>query len=84
MTELADLAARLDAVEKAPAAKKWYDKIKINGYFQARFHARDYEEPSTASAVSYDNEEFEMRRLYINIIAPFNKETMAVITWAGV
>jgi len=77
--ELAAVNARVDALEKpAPAAKKWYDKAMISGYFQARFHTRNWDsQPS-------ERDEFELRRLYINLISPFDKKTTGVVTWAGV
>lgn len=64
--------------EAAAAPKAWYDNIRVNGYFQTRFEARDY--PDAYS----DFDEFTVRRLYINIIAPFDDRTMSVVTWAGV
>lgn len=76
---LAAATAYAQAEEEAAAEPKaWYDNIRVNGYFQTRFEARSY--PDGYS----DFDEFTVRRLYINVIAPFDNKTTAVVTWAGV
>lgn len=77
--ELAAMSARVSALEKpAPATKKWYEKSTINGYFQARMHTRDWDmQPN-------ERDEFEIRRLYLNLIVPFDNKSTGVVTWAGV
>ena len=90
--ELAAVAAGQPVEKPAPAKPKWYDNIIINGYFQARYHAREYDAvPASVSPgfvanpnLKAEQDDFELRRLYINAIAPFNNKTQAVVTWAGV
>lgn len=62
----------------APAKKPWFENLRINGYVQARFESRDYDSMST------ERDEFTIRRLYMNLIAPLNNETTFVGTFAGV
>jgi hypothetical protein len=67
----------------APAKPPWYQNISINGYIQARFEARQYDSMPAASDKPAEHDEFTIRRYYMNVIAPFNKETTLVATYAG-
>lgn len=91
--ELAAVAAGQPVAKPAPAKPKWYDGLIINGYFQARYHARQYDAVPAAPvtggfaanpALGSEQDDFEIRRLYINAIAPLSNTTSAVVTWAGV
>lgn len=70
-----DLEKLRDDLTGAPGEKKpgWEDKVKINGYFQSRYIHRDW-----------GQDEFLLRRMYINLIVTPNDRTKAVITWARI
>lgn len=72
--ELQQLRAQLQQV---PAAKKvdWASKIKFNGYFQARGAAREW---------TGANDDFWLRRMYVNMIITPNDRTMGVISWTRI
>lgn len=61
------------SVASAVLADGWEDVIKVNGYFQNRY-------------VHYSeaDDQFTLRRMYINLIATPNDRTMAVVTWARI
>ena len=62
------------AGETAPPKEVcWYDKICINGYFHNRYEARQDSE-----------DDFLMRRLYVNLIGSLNDRTTAVVTFGRV
>jgi len=65
------------AADDAPAAK-WYDNITINGYFQTRGVLNDYDSNPSAQ------DEFTLRRLYLNVIGKLDSKTTAVMTFARV
>jgi len=79
--ELDDLKAELlglrDSLQTDPdddaGESGWEDKIKLTGYFQARANYRDWGE-----------DDFDLRRLYISLVAKPNDRTTAVATWTRV
>jgi hypothetical protein len=78
LAELGKLKADLEALRDSmkPAGEKkpsWADKVKINGYFHTRAQWRDF-----------DEDDFDLRRMYINLIVTPNDKTMAVVTWARI
>jgi len=59
----------------APAKSAWAEKVKINGYFQNRFENQSWADPE---------DQFLVRRMYINLIVTPNNRTQAVITWSRI
>ena len=76
--ELKALSERVDKVSQpaAPAKKPWYDNILINGYFQARFWAREYD------TTTNERDDFGIRRFYMNVIGT-NPKGQFVATYCG-
>ncbi len=72
-----DLEALRGELEAAPAPAKpsWADRVSINGYFQTRYTARDW--PNA-------QDDFSLRRMYINMIIKANERTNAVISWTRI
>jgi len=83
--QLTDALDRLKALEAAkaaapaaPAAKpapKWYDNIRLMGYWQARYEDRREVYPAGTPAT----DEFLIRRMYFGAIAKPNDRTTAVL-----
>ncbi len=72
----ADLEAMRDGMQAAGAAEKkasWADKVKISGYFHARGQYRDWTE-----------DDFDLRRMYINLVVTPNDKTLAWVQWARI
>ncbi len=72
--DLEALKASLEGKPAAPAKAKWYDKITWNGYFQTRYRWLR----------NSRNDDFFLRRMYINLIAKPNPRTTAVVTYARI
>ncbi len=67
------LAMALPAVAQGDAS--WAERVSINGYFQARYEALKW-----ANA----QDDFGLRRMYINMMVDANERTKAVITWTRI
>lgn len=57
------------AAPAGPAAPKWSDKLTVNGYFQARYEAREDA-----------RDDFGIRRLYVNFVGKLNDRTYGQVT----
>lgn len=61
------------SVASAVMADGWEDEINVNGFFQNRYqHYSD------------SDDQFTLRRMFINLIATPNDRSMAVVTWARI
>ncbi len=67
------LAVALPAMAQGDSS--WADRISINGYFHMRYEAMDW-----ANA----QDQFVLRRMYINLMIDANERTKAVITWTRI
>lgn len=87
--QLQDVLSRLQKVEAdeakpaapaAPAAPKWSDKLKIGGYFQARYEDRRQMLTGTSPVTSTEAiDEFLVRRMYLGFFANPNERTSGAV-----
>lgn len=63
------------ALPAAAQGDSWADRISLNGYFQTRYEARDWEGGI---------DQFVLNRLYVTAVIKANERTTGIITWTRI